>query len=266
MNTQQTHTHYVPQNLLTGHNLKIQKTTDKASVDGFDGVKSYIMHLAANYMMGGKVNTCPHATPGCAAACLTHAGHGRFTRAQKARRNKSDFFYNDQTAFMTKLYNEIAAKTRNNPTKLIAIRLNGTSDLAWEFIKFDMGDGEKNIFEHFLNTPNVVFYDYTKIAARSWRQAEGKMPANYHLVFSRAETDSNQRMANKVLETGGGVAVVFGGKVPETYQGWPVINGDETDARWLDRQEFNVTGGYIVGLTVKGLAAKKDKSNNFIVW
>ena len=59
---------------------------------------------------------------------------------------------------------------------------------------------------------------------------------------------------------------MFGGEVPETYQGWPVINGDETDARWLDRQEFNVTGGYIVGLTVKGLAAKRDKSNNFIVW
>jgi len=52
------------------------------------------------------------------------------------------------------------------------------------------------------------------------------------------------------------VAAVFH-KVPETYLGRPVINGDETDLRFLDPK------GVIVGLKAKG-KAKKD-TTGFVV-
>ena len=52
------------------------------------------------------------------------------------------------------------------------------------------------------------------------------------------------------------VAVVFH-KLPETYLGRPVINGDETDLRFLDPK------GVVVGLKAKG-KAKKDTSG-FVV-
>ena len=44
---------------------------------------------------------------------------------------------------------------------------------------------------------------------------------------------------------------------PEQWYGWPVINGDEHDLRFLDPE------GVIVGLTAKG-RAKQDKTG-FVV-
>jgi hypothetical protein len=52
------------------------------------------------------------------------------------------------------------------------------------------------------------------------------------------------------------VAVVFD-KLPETYLGKPVIDGDVSDLRFLDPK------GVIVGLKAKG-KAKKD-SSGFVV-
>jgi hypothetical protein len=46
-------------------------------------------------------------------------------------------------------------------------------------------------------------------------------------------------------------AVVFAGELPARYKGIKVINGDESDLRFLDPK------GVIVGLHAKG-AAKKD--------
>jgi hypothetical protein len=51
--------------------------------------------------------------------------------------------------------------------------------------------------------------------------------------------------------------MVFRGKLPSTYQGKKVINGDENDLRFLDPK------GVIVGLVEKG-RAKKDESG-FVV-
>jgi hypothetical protein len=48
------------------------------------------------------------------------------------------------------------------------------------------------------------------------------------------------------------VAAVFK-DVPDTWQGFPVINGDESDLRFLD------PAGVVVGLKAKG-DAKKDAS------
>jgi hypothetical protein len=55
------------------------------------------------------------------------------------------------------------------------------------------------------------------------------------------------------LSAGGNVAAVFAGELPETWHGFPVINGDESDWRPGDGT------GVVVGLTPKG-KAKLDQS------
>lgn len=99
--------------------------------------------------------------------------------------------------------------------------------------------------------PDVQFYDYTKLANRR------NVPANYHLTFSLA--DGNMAQALQALANGFNVAAVF--RDVETrahymagqFLGYPVIDGDETDLRFLDQKNS------IVGLYAKG-AAKRDTS------
>jgi len=54
------------------------------------------------------------------------------------------------------------------------------------------------------------------------------------------------------------IAVAFAGPMPATYLGRPVVNGDETDLRFLD------VSGVVVGLKAKG-RARRDVSG-FVVW
>jgi hypothetical protein len=132
---------------------------------------------------------------------------------------------------------------------LPAVRLNGTSDIAWERVA-------PELFEAFQD---VQFYDYTKSelrAVKSTVRAEG-WPSNYDLTFSRSEI--NALACGRVLEAGGRVAVVFR-QVPSTlenWQGWPCVNGDKSDLRFKDPK------GCVVALRAKG-GAKKDKSG-FVV-
>ena len=64
------------------------------------------------------------------------------------------------------------------------------------------------------------------------------------------------------LNNGINVAVVFEKELPKKYLGFEVINGDETDLRFLDKKGKNGKG-VIVGLKAKG-KAKKDTSG-FVV-
>lgn len=202
------------------------------------------LSLAPHKMSG--VNLCPNASAGCAAACLFSAGMGRFENVSAARIAKAKFFNENQAEFLAQLEKEIGAAVKLAARKgvKLAIRLNVLSDIAWERL---------GIIQKF---PNVQFYDYTKSAFRMQFFVTNQMPANYHLTFSRSE--SNQKTVSQVLESGGNVAVVFAGKVlPASYLGKKVVNGDESDLRFLD--EKNV----VVGLSSKG-KAKKDESG-FVV-
>lgn len=202
------------------------------------------LSLAPHTMSG--VNLCPHASKGCAAACLFSAGMGRFENVAAARIAKAKFFNEKQFDFLAQLEKEIAAGVKQAAKlgKKLAIRLNVLSDVAWERL---------GIIQKF---PDVQFYDYTKNSFRALQFAAGTLPANYHLTFSRSE--SNQLAVEKVSAAGVNVAVVFAGKtLPATYLGKKVVSGDESDLRFLD--EKNV----IVGLSSKG-KAKKDETG-FVV-
>lgn len=203
-----------------------------------------ILYLAPADTVAG-VNLCPMANlASCKAACLYKAGRGAFNSTQKARIKKTEAFRDDRDQFMRDLAADILT-ARRKAQKLgvrLAVRLNGTSDIAWENIPVpNTVFSYRNIMDIF---PDVQFYDYTKLPGR-------KVPINYHLTVSYS--GANPAYAKKAAATAHNLAVVFGGELPETFLGRPVIDGDANDLRFLD--PLNV----VVGLTAKG-PAKSDRS------
>ena len=242
--------------LSIGSNPKINKS-DKSG----KGFKTAILHLSP-YKLSGK-NFCANASPGCIDGCLNVAGHGRFDSVQNARLNKSHFFIRDKFGFMKQLSKEIEAFERHCEKRKLkpAIRLNGTSDIPWENIKFEVlrtkpnhhgscVSFELNIFQRFSN---VQFYDYTKSKRRALSKT---LPKNYDLTFSRSEITPDEDIFS-IVASKKNVAVVFKDSIPAYFEGLPVINGDNTDLRFLDPK------GFIIGLSAKG-KAKKDQSG-FVV-
>ena len=207
------------------------------------GVLTYGLSLAPA-KLNGKVNLCMYASAGCRAACLYTSGHGAFSNVKAARMKKTMAFINERTAFLIQLESDIQAaiKTANRKGMKCAIRLNVLSDVAWhEIIDFE-------------KFPEVQFYDYTPNTPRMVAYLQGKLPANYHLTFSRKE--NNQAAVEVIAKMGGNIAVVFD-TLPDTYLGRPVVNGDDTDVRFMDGK------GVVVGLKAKG-QGKKD-TTNFVV-
>ncbi len=213
------------------------------------GYLTGILYLAPNDISGYQV--CPKATTGCKASCLYTAGRGVYARIKAARIKKTRKFFENRAEFMSQLHRDIIAlikrakKEHRKPT----IRLNGTSDIAWEKISYEYrGIKYRSVIHAF---PDIQFYDYTKIPTR--RSVE-KID-NYHLTFSLSE--NNDRAAAFALLTGMNLAVVFDIKKdaakPKTWSGYPVIDGDQTDLRFVDK------GFNIIGLSAKG-KARYDKT------
>jgi hypothetical protein len=205
--------------------------TAKGAELGFENV---ILHLAPADL-SGVMNACPFASAGCRAACLNTSGRGAMKPIQDARIAKTRLFHNDPEAFVARLGSEIVALVKRAGDKTVAVRLNGTSDILWENFPYA---GYDNLM---LAFPNVQFYDYTKIPNRR------NIPANYDLTFSLSE--SNDRHAIAALARGYRVAVVMDGHA-DTWGGYPVVDGDTHDFRFLD------PAGVIVALKAKGKARK----------
>jgi hypothetical protein len=230
--------------------MKLLSTGNPKVLKGIkQGYNTYILHLAPATLSGH--NTCPKATEGCKSACLNTAGRGgmfkkgEFTNMiQEARIRKTKLFYDNRQEFMRLLVKdiELAIKQSAKLGLIPVFRLNGTSDISFE--KYEV-DGFANIFARF---PEVQFYDYTKVLGRKVNNI-----SNYHLTFSAA--DGNDADVYTAIQQGYNIATVFGIKktlpMPETFNGLPVYNGDESDLRFLDPK------GVVVGLYAKG-KAKKD--------
>lgn len=211
------------------------------------GYLTGVLYMAPFDISGYQV--CPKASEGCKLGCLYTAGRGIYSNTQNARIAKTKAFHEDRTAFIAQLVDEIEALIRKGKRdKLIpVVRLNGTSDLPWEkFAAIRNGVKHGSLMEAF---PEVIFYDYTKILGRN----KALTLPNYSLTFSLAE--DNDKRAVKALSEGYNVAVVMNVKrkeeKPAMWSGYPVVNGDETDLRFLDPN-----GGHIVALFPKGKASK----------
>ena len=222
-------------------NAKMSKS-DKSG----KGYLTYGLSLAPGNVSGYEV--CPSRSPGCSAACLYTAGHGQMTSVQRARTAKTIMFFEQRKAFLAMLERDLDAahKKATKENKTLAIRLNVLSDIPWESI------APKLLSKY----TDVQKYDYTKSFKRMKKFCAGGFPPNYHLTFSRSECNDKESL--EVLKMGGNVAVVFDNKdIPKEWNGFKVVNGDETDLRFLDEK------GVVVGLFAKG-KGRTDKSG-FVV-
>ena len=239
------------------------------------GYLTGIMYLAP-HKLSGVINTCVMASAGCIASCLFTAGRAAYTPTIRAARiAKTLLLVKNQLAALSYLAYDIhalrdrAANSGYCPTceetqrrrkgsdgkcsacggaldvLKPAVRINGTSDMPM------IARLMARLF------PDVEFYDYTKLP-KAWLRT---LP-NYHITFSHSET--NLADCLEALAHGINVAVVFGIKpgkpFPETWNGYRVVSGDDTDLRFTDPKG---SIGVVIGLYAKG-QAKKDCSG-FVV-
>jgi len=221
---------------LLGTNSKLDKESERAYPYIIKGLS-----LAPANLSGYEM--CPLRTPDCTKACIgVKSGHNRFSPAKQAKVNKTKMFVEDTAAFMCLLRHELYNFTKYTEKhgKSGVIRLNTYSDVVWE----------KKFPEIFREFANFQFYDYTKIPQRGPMYEDNPVdwPINYHLTLSY--TGYNWDHCQQWLEWGQQVAVVFkdcwDNPLPETWRGFPVVDGDKDDCRWLEGY------GVIVGLRTKG--------------
>lgn len=230
---------------LKRENLPYKPILGESSAKTIKGEK--IGYLTAICYLVPDDRLCPFAKlAGCFDGCLNTAGRGAFTSTQKARAAKTSFFYDNQRAFMLSLCADIwTHKRRAEKLELIPlVRPNGTSDIAFENILID----GKTIFQMFSD---VQFYDYTKHPSR---KLEGKTAGNYDLTFSfSALTPKPISIKGLINPANKRTAVVFQRQadIPETFRGWQVIDGDDTDVRHIEPEKV------VVALYAKG-KAKRD--------
>lgn len=243
-------TFYIPKSLLS---VDADAKTIKGNSYGY---KTGILYLAPSDISGAQL--CPMASlAGCEEGCLYTAGRGAFSNVQEARLNKTRYFLGDRDAFMAHLCKDIEKLIRDAKKQgaIPVVRLNGTSDIRWENIQFTytFANNKKrfvNIFEVF---PEVQFMDYTKLANRK------DIPKNYDLTFSYSGREEFEQYNKQAIKAGRRVAVVFrtAQEIPEEFMGLPVVNGDESDLRFLEPQ------GVVVALYAKGQA--KQDTSGFVV-
>jgi hypothetical protein len=196
---------------------------------------AYGLSLAPADMSGW--DACAWRTPTCTAVCvLATGGRSGFAPIRKARVAKTRFLADEPQAFVTLLADEIRRAVIRHGG--IDIRLNVASDLRWE-----------RFAPALLHIDGARPYDYTKAPA-----SQRDPGAGYALTFSVSEKASSAGEALEWLRSGGNVAAVFerpsrgawDGLLPDTFLGFPVLDGDMTDSRWDDAP------GAVVGLRAKG--------------
>ena len=175
-------------------------------------------------------------------ACLHTAGNPVYLPAKlNARIQRTLAFFKCREAYLALMAYELQAHLVK-ADKLgmeAAARLNTTSDIEWQAMRLNCG---RNLFELF---PSIQYYDYTKIIKRAIKWASGKLSPNYHITFSKNE--SNDDHVRQALLVGCNVAICFD-ELPESYMGIDVFNGDLSDYRPSDPL------GVVIGLRAKGLA------------
>lgn len=206
-----------------------------------NGTMTYCLYLAPADMSG--YNVCPNSQY-CRDFCLNGSGQNKcdqFSRGvegsliNRSRIKKTKMFYEDRNTFMRLLIHELNKYKAQAEKKGMefSVRLNGTSDLSP--VLFKDPDTGKNLLELF---PEVQFYDYTKVYNRI--KLMQQYP-NYDLTLSY--NGYNWEECEKFLNAGGKVAVVFfDEKLPKSFHGFPIVDGNTYDMRYLDPAK------HIVGL------------------
>ena len=210
------------------------------------GYRTHVLYLAPGDLSGNEV--CFWRSEECFKACLYLSGRGYMKSVQASRIAKTKRYFADKKQFINDLCEEIhkTSLSANKAGYIPVYRLDGTSDLG-------LAQKIAPKFKH------LQFYDYTKNFKR-------KPKTNWHITYSfdggnwqncRRILSNSKNVGSKIVGPCGNVAIVFKNKLPTHYRGWPVIDGDQNDLRFLDRKNS------IVGLKIKG--GKKPAINQFFV-
>jgi len=208
------------------------------------GYLQCIQYLAPHKLSGH--NLCPNASQGCIDSCLNTSGRGQMNSVQKARLNRTLFFFQDRIKYKEQLLQEVLSFKKKciKQNKKAAIRLNGTSDLDWQ-----------RLYPELFEIDDIQWFDYTKSKLRYEKFLDGQLQENYHLTFSYGKPE-DEEFCVQVLRNGGNVAVVFHNKANK-WKRFQCIDGDAHDLRFLDSR------GKVVALQAKG-KAKRDNTG-FVV-
>jgi hypothetical protein len=220
-------------------NPKVEKGID------FDYLTN-IFHGAPSF--ASLYNSCASASLGCGLNCLNESGHGQKHMMHEnvhsvhvARVTRTMLWFRFRDQFKAKMQREIRALVRKAKRMNLVpvVRPNGTTDFNFESLWPEL----------FTTNADVIFYDYTKNANRD----VSNVP-NYSLSFSVSET--NLDTAKAELQRGLNVVMVLRLKrnepKPDYVLGYPTINGDIHDLRFLDDN----TKPHVVCLFAKGHAYK----------
>ena len=223
------------EHIFTVDNEKTVKGEKKGYLTG-------IIYLAPSRRSG--VNVCPMADmAGCGDPCLNTSGKGKYSNVQMARLRKTLLLHLNPAHFYYMAERDIIRLKKEADEKDfgLALRFNGTSDIAWY---------NKPLYA-IAKEHGAIVYDYTKMVKHI-----AEAPTGYHLTLSYSESSRfYSDMVKKAMAEypDVNVAVVFRDQLPKTFLNRVVVDGDETDLRFLDEK------GVIVGLKAKG-KAKKDYS------
>lgn len=226
---------------LLNRNAKLQKNPNGEKVRIY-GVEM----LPGNYTPGE--NICPRAGE-CINSCLAFSGHARLVDLKDPtlrlnnvlkKRVRRTLLYKHSSEFRAMLKSQILRRFELDARKDVkaVFRLNVFSDIDYSWLIKDL--------------PQISFYDYTKVWSR-----EVTGLSNYTLVYSYSENIDPIEAMEK-LHKGFNVAMVFQDTLPDSWNGFKVIDGDKSDYRIADPK------GVVVGLKVKQqIGLKKDSYNSF---
>lgn len=177
-------------------NAKLAKTARK-----FTDVMSVIYYGAPSTVAGRGINTCSHASKACKFLCLNTAANGQIPAVQLARIARTRLSRWNPSLFWAMFRREIATFKRRaaKQGKRLACRGNGTTDeRAPEYVAI-IGEN-----------PDTDFYDYTAVPEAL--DVADSLP-NYHVTFSRKETDGNLQHCREAYARGFNIAVVVAPEV-----------------------------------------------------
>ncbi|MEW4569547.1 hypothetical protein AB1L88_16905 [Tautonia sp. JC769] len=193
---------------------------------------------------GGGRNLCPFATRGCSASCFADHDRMAWPQNKRAAVARTRLLAENPDLFAKILIADLERERELAGRKGLPLvcRLNVVSDVAWE----------RELPALFSTFPDIQFMDYTKNASRMLDS-----PPNYHLTFSRSER--NEDDCRRILAAGRNVTAVFRrAPFPATFLGYPVIDGDEDDLRFLDPSPC------VVGLIARGVGGRDD-ATGFVI-
>mgnify|MGYP003147245335 FL=1 len=209
--------------LPSGHQLSILSTSSKWEKDKTSKYVVAGVYLSAHKQAGYGLNLCPFATS-CHRTCLTETGRMPFHEESRRRRTLAFKAYPDQWIQVLIMEIQVLAFKASLLGKELWIRLNGTSDIAWE---------------HLINMAWLVrdvrglggFFDYTR-----WAIDDRAASSDYRLCYSYDEENRGAfDNAAAYLRSGHAVAIVVS---PEDYKAYQYdsrfIDGEKNDFRFLD--------------------------------